>query len=153
LSRAQHSFTVFAPRGHRNATTRVAPAPGSSAAFDSLQTFEGTFEAPGVGPTGAPRRRWFYAMAGSQPEQRGTTTLNAPIVPVSLDLLDYDGSVRVINGQKLHYSVQPFVAPVIDSPIFQNAEYSSSDVPTQFVDAIQRAQFYSVMQPDWHTLL
>jgi hypothetical protein len=153
LSRAQHSFTVFAPRGHRNATTRVVPAPGNTSAFDSIQTFDGTFQALGVSPTGVPRRRWFYSMAGSRPEQGGTTAFNAPIVPVSLDLLDYGGSVRSINGQKLHYSVQPFVAAVLDSPIFQNAEYSSSDVPTQFVDAIQRAQFYGVMQPDWHTVL
>src|SRR5262249_6400386 len=109
--------------------------------------------APGVGPTGSPRRRWFYTIAGSKPEQGGTATFNAPIIPVSLDLLDYDGSVRVVNGQRLHYSVAPFVAPVLNSPIFQNTDYSSSDVPTQFVDAIQRASFYNVMQSDWHTLL
>ena len=92
-------------------------------------------------------------MAGRRPELGGTTTLNAPIVPVSLDLLDYDGSVRVVNGQRLHYSVQPFVAGVLGSPIFQSTEYSSSDAPTQFADAVLRAEFYNTMQSDWHTLL
>src|SRR5207245_10285624 len=46
-----------------------------------------------------------------------------------------------------------FVGSVVNSPVFQNSEYSSSDVPTQFSDAVQRAEFYNVMQPDWHTLL
>ena len=92
-------------------------------------------------------------MAGNRPESGGTTTFDAPIVPVSLDLLDYDGSVRVVNGHKLHYSVQPFVDTAASSPIFQSAEYTSSDVPTQFADSVQRAQFYNVMQQNWHTLL
>jgi hypothetical protein len=152
LSQAHHSFTIFAPRGHRNpANPKVVPS--DDGAIDSIKTFNGDFQAPGVGPSGIPRRRWFYTMAGGRPEHGGTTTLNVPIVPVSLDLLDFDGSVRVINGQRLHYSVEPFVTPVLNSPVFEKADYSSSDVPTQFVDAVQRASHYSVMQPDWHTLL
>jgi hypothetical protein len=92
-------------------------------------------------------------MGGGHPAAGGTTTFNAPIVPVSLDLLDYDGSVRAINAHRLHYSVEPFVNAVVNSPVFQNAEYTSSDVPTQFVDAVQRAEFYNVMEAEWHTLL
>jgi hypothetical protein len=92
-------------------------------------------------------------MAGGRPELGGATTFDAPIIPVSLDLLDYDGSVRQVNGRKLHYSVEPYVNAVVNSPVFQNAEYTSSDVPTQFADSVQRAAFYNAMQPDWHTLL
>jgi hypothetical protein len=152
LSSAHHGFTVFAPRGHKS----QKPAKASTATnteIDSIQTFNGEFRAPGVGPTGNPQRRWLYTIAGRRPEQGGTTVFNAPIVPVSLDLLDYDGSVRVVKGHKLHYSVEPFVQAALDSPVFQMAEYTSSDVPTQFSDSIQRAQFYNVMQSDWHTIL
>ena len=92
-------------------------------------------------------------MAGGRPELGRATVFDAPIIPVSLDLLDYDGSVRNINGHKLHYSVGPFVDGVMNSPVFQNAEYSSSASPTQFGDAIQRAEFYNSMRQDWHTLL
>jgi len=152
LSQAHHSFTIFAPRGHRNSKNAKVPL-SDQPAFDSIQTFTGDFQAAGVGPTGVARRRWFYTMAGNRPERGGTTRFNAPIIPVSLDLLDFDGSVRTINGRRLHYAVQPFVASVLNSPVFQNAEYSSSDAPTQFVDAIQKAAFYSTMQSDWHTLL
>ena len=152
LSQAHHSFTIFAPRGHPNSKNAKVPL-SDQPAFDSIQTFTGDFQAAGVGPTGVARRRWFYTMAGNRPERGGTTRFNAPIIPVSLDLLDFDGSVRTINGRRLHYAVQPFVASVLNSPVFQNAEYSSSDAPTQFVDAIQKAAFYSTMQFDWHTLL
>jgi len=41
-------------------------------------------------------------MTGGAPAQGGTTTFHAPIVPVSLDLLDLHGSVRVVNGHRLH---------------------------------------------------
>jgi hypothetical protein len=148
LSSAHRAFSVFTPRGH-------SPLQDSARAraIDSIPTFSGEFRVNGIGPTGAAQHRWFYTMAGAQPERGGTSTFDAPIIPVSLDLLDYDGSVRVVNGRVLHYSVQPFVNGVVNSPIFQNTEYSSSDVLTQFGDAVQRAEFYNVMQPDWHTLL
>ena len=137
LSSAHRAFSVFAPRGH-------SPLQDSARAWaiDSIPTFSGEFRASGIGPTGAAQHRWFYTMAGAQPERGGTSTFDAPIIPVSLDLLDYDGSVRVVNGRVLHYSVQPFVSGVVNSPIFQNTEYSSSDVLTQFSDAVQRAEFY-----------
>src|SRR5579864_2395779 len=152
LSSVHGAFTVFAPRGHRGGASAFTQALEPSG-VDSIPTFSGEFQASGVGPSGKPQRRWLYTMAGRRPEAGGSTVLDAPIVPVSLDLLDYDGSVRVVNGHKLHYSVAPFVGAVVDSPVFQRAEYTSSDVPTQFADSVQRAEFYNAMQQDWHTLL
>lgn len=148
LSSAHRAFSVFAPRGHLAPNAAIA-----SSEIDSVATFTGGFHTVGIGTAGNTQRNWFYAMAGSRPDVGGTTTFDAPIVPVSLDLLDYDGTVRTVNGHKLHYSVQPFVDAVLKSPVFQNAEYSSSDAPTQFGDAIQRAEFYNAMRQDWHTLL
>jgi hypothetical protein len=153
LSSAHGAFTVFAPRGHRGASGDPAVQAAQPGGIDSIQTFSGEFQAPGVGASGKPQRTWYYSMAGNRPEAGGTTVFDAPIVPVSLDLLDYDGSVRVVNGQKLHYSVQPFVSAVLNSPIYRPSDYTSSDVPTQFSDSVQRAEFYNVMQQDWHTLL
>ena len=150
LSSAHRGFTVFRPRGHRSAATS---AKAVSQGIDSIKTFNGEFRVPGIGASGNPQQRWFYTIAGSRPELGGTTTFDAPIVPVSLDLLDYDGSVRVVNGQKLHYSVEPYVSAVVESPVFQRTDYTSSDRPTQFSDAVQRAQFNNVMQTDWHTFL
>lgn len=155
LSSAHHGFTVFPPRGNSKPTSEqsIPQKSSTSEEIDSIKTFSGDFRANGVGPTGTPQHNWLYTIAGSRPELGGTTVFEAPIIPVSLDLLDYDGSVRVVHGHKLHYSVEPFIKPVLESPVFRTADYTSSDVPTQFADSVQRAEFYNVMQSDWHTLL
>jgi hypothetical protein len=154
LSNARREFAAVVPRGQASAISlRALPQGLAATGIDSIRTFGGEFDVPGIDAAGNLRRKWFYTMAGSSPEAGGTTSYNAPIVPVSLDLLDYDGSVRIVDGHPLHYSVQPFVRAVVNSPVFQNSDYTSSDVPTQFADAVQRAEFYNQMQPDWHTLL
>ena len=107
-------------------------------------------------------------MVGNDPTKGGTTTYNAPVVPVSLDLRNADGSIRFVTDDgsspaacttanphchRLFYDVTPFIAPFLNSPVFQNSNYSSSSVPTQFTDAVQKAEFGNQARPDWHTLL
>jgi hypothetical protein len=153
LSSARHGFVTVIPHKQINALSPHALGPATASSIDSIRTFAGEFQVSGFDAAGIARRKWFFTMAGASPELGGTTRFNAPIVPVSLDLLDYDGQVRVVSGQPLHYSVRPFVSAVVNSPVFQNADYTSSDTPTQFADAVQRAEFYNQMQSDWHTLL
>jgi hypothetical protein len=155
LSTAHRGFATIVPRGQtgavfsRGVQSLLAPAAG----IDSIRTFSGGFQLAGIDPAGNLRRDWQFTMAGGDPALGGTTSFSAPMIPVSLDLLDYDGRVRLVDGRPLHYSVQPFVRAVVNSPVFQNADYSSSDASTQFADAVQRSEFYNQMQPDWHTLL
>jgi len=115
--------------------------------IDSLLNFNGEFHADGVDSNGAPQSKWYYNMIGQLPQHGGTTVINAPIVPVNVDLLDFDGSVR------FHIDVMQYLSNVVNSPVFQNATYSSSSTPTQFTDAVQRAEFYNTAKSDWHTLL
>ena len=119
----------------------------ASSRIDSIPSFHGSFTVEGADPTGTPRKTWNYTMAGAAPQQGGTTLIDTSVIPVSLDLLDSDGSVRY------HYDVTDYIGSVLMSPVFQNAEYASSTTPTQFVDAVQRAEFFDVAKPDWHTLL
>lgn len=150
----RRAFTTIAPQGESGtAMPGIGTGSPTTTSFDSIPTFSGEYQVQGFGPQGYPHYKWYYTIAGRQPEKGGRTTINAPIIPVSIDLLDWDKSVRVVNGHKLHYSVKPFVQPVLESPVFANSDYTSSDVPTQFTDAIQRAEFYNVMGTDWHTLL
>jgi len=153
LSNAQRGFATVIPRGKTLTPSRLPSQPLAAPAIDSIRNFSGEFQVPGFDTNGNPQRRWLFTMAGSDPASGGVTSFNAPVVPVSLDLLDYDGRVRVVDGHPLHDSVRPFVRAVVNSPVFQNADYTSSDAPTQFADAVQRAEFYNQMQPDWHTLL
>jgi hypothetical protein len=82
-----------------------------------------------------------------------STNIGAPIVPVNLDLRNSDGSPRFVNGKRLYSDATQYVAPVLSSPIFSNTFYSSSNEPTQFTDAIQRAEFIHKADEQWHTLL
>lgn len=121
--------------------------------IDSLVNFNGHFMAPGFDPFGNPNTHWYFNTVGNPPQMHGTTTINAPVTPVSLDLRDKNGNPRFIKGQPLISDVTPFVQPTLNSPVFSNAIYSSSSVPTQFSDAIQRAEYFSNAKDDWHTLL
>lgn len=137
--------------------------------IDSVPNFNGHFFTPGQDPNGNPQNRWFFNMLGNPPQMGGTTTINAPIIPVSIDLRNRDGSerfVKIVNGQvvtctnppgpgckRLVFDAAPFIQQILDSPVFSNANYTSSGVPTQFADAVQRAEFFDRAKPDWHTLL
>ena len=115
--------------------------------IDSIPNFSGKYHADGFDPSGTPNKQWVYNTVGALPQHGGTTTIRVPIIPVSLDLLAPDGSVLV------HVDANHDVPPTLNSPLFQNATYSSSSTPTQFNDAIQRAEFASSAKSDWHTLL
>jgi len=100
---------------------------------------------------------WPYTMVGKAPfgndDSDGKTVIGAPVVAVTVDLRNYDGSPRFVNGQRLISSASQYVTPVLQSPVFQNSWYDSSQRPTQFTDAVQRAEFYRSSDDSWHTLL
>jgi hypothetical protein len=160
-------FTHLKPRTSGNTGADQATLPPVSV-FDSIVNFSGEFSAPGIGPSGQPQNTWVFNTIGNPPKAGGTTTVNGPIVPVSLDLRNADGSpryVRVVNRKaitcgtstepgckRLFFSADPFIQPVLESPVFSNSNYTSSDVPTQFADAVSRAE-YQGAKSDWHTLL
>src|SRR5437763_15978584 len=68
--------------------------------IDSLVNFSGRFKADGVDSTGVSQTWWYYNMIGTDPKHGGTTTLNAPIVPVSLDLVRPDRSKPHVHAQR-----------------------------------------------------
>jgi hypothetical protein len=88
-----------------------------------------------------------YIMVGTKPGAGGTTRVKTTILPVSLL---FDAFVDA-SGQRLRVDVTPDLQPVVTSPDFVPTTYGTG--VTQFSDAIQRAEFWNVMAPDWHTLL
>lgn len=148
------------------------PTPhGFPLGVDTITNFTGHFENHGVLFDGTAHHVWEYNMVGNPPELGGTTVLNAPIVPVSLDLRDKNGNPRfvVVNPdgsvsncanstdpgcKPLVSDVTPFIQPFVNGPVFNGlSTYSSSPVPTQITDAVQRAEFGNHARADWHTLL
>jgi len=116
LSNKSHKSIQMAPRGHRNGQGHTNGIPG----IDSLVNFNNHFKAQGVDQNASAQIIWYYNMVGTAPEHHGTTTFNAPIVPVTLDLRNFDGSPRFVNGKPLISSPTQFIQPTLDSPIFQN---------------------------------
>jgi hypothetical protein len=139
--------------GGLNGKGNIPTPHGFPAGVDTLANFTDHFEDQGVYFDGTAHHVWEYSMVGSKPNQGGTTTFNAPIVPVTLDLRNFDGSPRFVNGKPLISRPDAFVQPVLNSPVFSNASFTSSVVPTQVTDAIQKAEFGNHASPDWHTLL
>jgi len=135
------------------------PTPhGFPLGVDTLVNFTGHFEAQGVYFDGSAHHIWEYSMVGNDPTHGGTTTVNAPVVPVTMDLRNADGSPRFVINQfgvsvPLISKPDAFVQPFMNGPVFGNASYTSSPVPTQINDAEQRATFGNKARANWHTLL
>jgi hypothetical protein len=127
---------------------------------DSIVNWSSYFYFPGVDSNGFPQFTWQYTMAGNAPfgqggedEEGETTKIGAPVIPVNLDLRNFDGTPRFVNGKRLFSDATRFVTPVLNSPVFSNTFYTSSNEPTQFTDAVQRAEFFHQSDDEWHTLL
>src|ERR1700739_208249 len=135
------------------------PTPhGFPVGVDTLVNFTGHFEAQGVLFDGSAHHIWEYSMVGNDPTHGGTTTFNAPVVPVTMDLRNADGSPRFVVNQfgvsvPLISKPDPFIPHFLNGPVYGLFNYTSSPVPTQITDAVQRAEFGNKARSDWHTLL
>jgi len=139
--------TVLVLSDGAGASASSAAASANSGNIFGLQTvplFAGSFSAAGGPDTG---KVFPFVMMGNDPFAGGKTLIPVKITEVSLELLNADGSTL------LTWPYAPFERIVNDSPNFENAEYTSSDSPTQFADAVQRAEFFNMMKQNWHTLL
>ncbi|HLJ89599.1 MAG TPA: hypothetical protein VKZ53_22505 [Candidatus Angelobacter sp.] len=86
-------------------------------------------------------------IVGGAPQQAETTRIGTQIIPISLvfeGIADREGSPILLDPNGI-------VSKVRNSPNFRNASYETG--PTQFGDAVQRAEFWGSMNQDWHTLL
>lgn len=120
-------------------------AGGNIFGLQTVPTFAGAFS-PEAGPSYG--SVYPFIMMGNDPLVGGTTTIPAKITEVSLALLNLDGTT---------FTTVPFTSAfddvVTDSPNFANFSYDSSGVPTQFADAVQRAEYFHLGKSSWHTKL
>ena len=159
----------------KRATNVLRPLPdatgcsGFPPCVDTLINFTGQFRAEGVYLDGTARDIWQYSMVGRAPSHNGTTVFNAPVIPVTIDMLNADGTPRSVvtnsancpkcTASQLGKTVRlistptAFVTKFLNGPVYGVSTYTSSPVPTQIADAEQRAEFASTAQPNWHTLL
>jgi len=115
------------------------------AGLDSVATFDGAFFAQ-AGPNSTGLRIFRFTMVGNDPQGGETTVIPFKIDEVSLQLLNADGTVF----RNVPFS--PFSDLTLDSPNFEEHDYRSGR-RLQYGDAVHRAQFFHVMDRDWHTVL
>lgn len=119
--------------------TMAAKAPSS---IDTLVNFSGSFTTPGFDGDGNPQSVWPYTMIGRAPEQNRTTRFNAPIIPVTVELLDASGAVgRTATGAPLRMVTgQDTIDLTLNSPVFQKSPTTAGNV--QITDGMMRSQFF-----------
>lgn len=127
---------------HSEPPARMSTAARAAMSLDNVLTvphFSSSFN-----HQGQPYR---YVMVGGDPHQAATTQIRTQIIPIALTLQGYEDA----NGDPLVLDVAPVIEPFRNSPSFRRALYGTGF--TQFGDAVQRAEFFHAMDPDWHTLL
>ena len=149
---ASSTSKTFHPTPH-DVTNGQGHSRFGSFGVDSIANFNNHFFSDGYDFNGNPNRHWYTNTVGNPPQMGGTTLINAPIQPVNIELDDANGNLRFVGGKPLISDASKFVAPVLASPEFSTFVYSSGPDATQFSDAIQRAEYFNRMKPDWHTLL
>lgn len=88
-----------------------------------------------------------FTMVGGAPERGETTKIDTQLIPISMF---FEGFVDK-QGNPIVLDVSPLIDPLRNSPSFRRATYRSGF--TQFGDAVQRAEFFHAMEPNWHTLI
>jgi hypothetical protein len=89
-----------------------------------------------------------YIMAGRNPRNGGTAVVGTQVIPINIVV---DGCLDA-NGNPVAFNIdRATLNNTFNSPEFEFANFSTGY--TQYTDAVQRAEFHSVMKQNWHTLL
>jgi len=123
----------------------VRPNKPTIAGLDTLPTFDGAFHAQ-AGPNSSQPNLFRWTMVGNDPRTGDTTVIPFQMDNVSLTLLNADGSVFKV------VPFDPFQTLTLESPNFEPLDYRSGH-NVEYADAVHRAQFFPIMDHDWHTLL
>jgi hypothetical protein len=135
------SIAAFGRTKGNAGTGKKTAATSGLPGVDSVENWSDQFVTPGFDSSGSPQSVWPYTMVGTPPESGERTKIQAPIVPVTLDLLGPDGKVAVYHGQPLTFSDSPeIVKALVKSPIFEPFAYNSGT--GQFNDQLMRTQFW-----------
>lgn len=127
---------------HFESSSKVSELVNLDLAHDrviSVPHFSGSFAFQG--------KTFPFTVVGGNPKSAQTTLIPTQIIPIALFFDGYSDE----QGKPITLDPGRDVTGVMNSPSFRLAQYPTGY--TQFGDAVQRAQFFHVMSPDWHTLL
>ena len=127
---------------HTNANSGISLAAKRQSGPDTIVNFSDSFTAQGFDSDGNPQSVWPYTMVGRDPKQNRTTRFSAPVIPVTVEMLDANGNVATTaSGAPLRMVPgQDTVNLTLNSPVFQKFPWTSGN--TQITDGMMRAQFF-----------
>jgi hypothetical protein len=121
--------------------------------IDSIVNWSDQFNYAGFDGNGNAQSVWPYTMVGNPPESGQTTSIRAPIVPVTVELLGPDGSVALTFGPDGNVVNNALASPEFEPFIYTNGV-------GQFNDQMMRAAFANRLRhhhgdgdDGWHTIL
>lgn len=121
--------------------------------IDSIVNWSDQFNYAGFDGNGNAQSVWPYTMVGNPPESGHTTSIRAPIVPVTVELLGPDGSVALTFGPDGNVVNNALTSPEFEPFIYTNGV-------GQFNDQMMRAAFANRLRhhhgdgdDGWHTIL
>ena len=126
--------------GRISAATRGALADSSengSGRIRTIPNWKGSFTTDGV--------VYPFTMAGKAPQRGDETRIDSSLIVLSFlfdEFVDANGNNIVIDSSDI-------VDDFLGSPNLVKTRYTNG--VAQFSDSLQRASFFRVMQPDWHT--
>jgi hypothetical protein len=106
---------------------------------NSVSNFARTFSTAGA--------NYPFTMVGNDPRQGGTTKIGTSLVMIQFFFDEFTD----MNGNNIVLDASTLTQQFLNGPNFQSFAYGTGN--TQFSDSVQRAEFYNVMKPGWHTLL
>ena len=148
-SQVSDSFLRGAKSIHARLAPHTAPlvsdAKAAQPAIDSLVSFTRQFTTPGFDSNGNPQSVWPFTMVGRDPSQNRSTHIHAPIIPVTVELLDANGNVgKTASGAPLRMvSGSDTVSLTLSSPVFERFPNTAGN--TQLADGMMRAQFFNAV--------
>jgi hypothetical protein len=118
--------------------------------IDSIVNWSDQFVYAGYDGNGNPQSVWPYTMVGNSPQSGRGVSINAPIVPVTVELLGPDGAVALTFGPDGNV-----IDAALSSPEFVPFVYTNG--VGQFNDQMMRAEFANHLHGEdgesWHTIL
>ena len=133
---------ISGAQAHFEASNKMSESANAVLARDrviSVPHFSGSFDFQG--------KTFPFTVVGQAPQKGQSTHIATQIIPISLYFEGYTDE----QGNPIVLDMAPRLAAVLNSPNFHATSYTTGI--TQFADAVQRAQFFRVMSPEWHTLL
>jgi len=126
--------------GRLSSATRGALADSNedgSGRIRTIPNWKGSFTTDGV--------VFPFTMAGKPPQRGDETRIDSSLIVLSFffdEFVDANGNNIVIDSSDI-------VGDFLGSPNLVATPYANG--VAQFTDSLQRASFFRVMQPDWHT--